>query len=1217
MERTVNSFPIQRLPLSKKTEEWRKDCVDYIIGISGIASSESIPDEEEMQSYYDLYNSIYNEKDLKYVTNPFNQDDGFPAMAQDYNIIRPKVDLLLGEETKRPFNFRVCRTSDIASSEVQDKAKQMLLNYMQAAMLAKLSPEDQARFQEGLQTGEIQTPEQIQKYLTKDYKDAAETTAYQSLLFLLKKENISHEFMKGFKDALVAGLEEYYIGIRNGEPVIKRINPKDFKYPAEEGIEFIHDASWCCYRSLMSWSQIYDQFYDKLDEKQLNELLEIVDQKPTSGFGPDKSPVDDFVHYNLKSYNKLPDHNPYGDPDNIVVYHVCWKSLKKIGFVTIIDPETGMPDEIQVDEYYKPTGEEINVEWKWIIEAWEGYRAGDDLYFGMQPLEYQFRRGDNLNSAKLPYTGAAYSNTNTKAKSLVAIMKPLQYMYIILWYRLEMAIARDKGKIPVIDVTQIPKSMGIDVDKWMHYLGALGVAFVNPYEEGWCFAKGTKVLMSDGKLNNIEDLHLYDKVMSPTGKPTVVTNLFRGTSEMYRITPSIGSDEQIVTADHLVRYVYRTNNGKEEVRLDKAKDLILKFKQNPYYSQRCFLERASNIDSWDSNQILDPYILGLWLGDGTTGQPEFESMDPEIIDYLYNYADSHDLKVRCRFNRTSKSNSYYLSSICNDTHGKNNKNPLIEQLKSLGIYNHKDIPDEYIYTSRENRLRLLAGLIDTDGSVSIDRGNHKGFIEFTQCEKNKNIVDKFVFIARSLGFRLSVKKIESKLTKIHKNKHYTITQPVYRVRIFDGEYEIPCLVSRKKYIFKNRRCVNKNYTHFTIAYEGIQDYYGIAVNNESHEFLLGDFTIVHNCIPGREGGKPSPYNQWTSIDASMSNTINTYIQLLAKIEEMVSELSGVTKQRQGSISSNELVGNVERSVVQSAHITEPWFWLHNQIKTHVLSMLLDSAKFAWKDDKKYLNYIFDEGTRTFLQMDDNWSYEDFDIFVTDSTKESQAIEQLKSLVQPAMQNGASLLDAAEIFTSDNLSVIKSKLQDIENNRLEQQQAMQEQENQQQQQLVEMQNQVKEEELMLKEAELDLTKYKIDQDNATKITVAQLNAYRGSENMDQDMNGIPDPIEIGNQEIARQKAVSDAMSKQMDLANKARAEENKKELEKRKIAAQEKADKLKATIEKEKIALENRKLQEAKRLQKMKDDAAYKREQLKAKTALKNKTNAEAARSKKK
>lgn len=107
-------------------------------------------------------------------------------------------------------------------------------------------------------------------------------------------------------------------------------------------------------------------------------------------------------------------------------------------------------------------------------------------------------------------------------------------------------------------------------------------------------------------------------------------------------------------------------------------------------------------------------------------------------------------------------------------------------------------------------------------------------------------------------------------------------------------------------------------------------------------------------------------------------------------------------------------------------------------------------------------------------------------------------------------------------------------------------------------------------------------------------------------MDQDMNGIPDPIEIGNQEIARQKAVSDAVSKQMDLANKARAEENKKELEKRKIEQAEKAEKLKATIERERLALEKRKLDEAKKLQAQKDKAAMDREKLKAKTALKNK-----------
>lgn len=852
-------MPIQKLPLSKKTEEWRKDCVDYFIGISDIASSDNLPDRDELQSYYDLYNGIYNEKDLKYVTNPFDQDDGFPATAQDYNIIRPKIDLLLGEETKRPFNYVVCRTSDIASSDVQNKAKQMLLDYMQAAMMAKLGPEEQARFQEALQSGEIQTPEEIQKYITKDYKDIAEITAYQTLKFLYKKLDMQHKFNRSYLDVLVGGSEYFYTGIRNGEPYTERVNPKEFTY-ANEDVEYIDEASWCVRRMVMSYSDIYDQFYDILDEKQLDKILELVGQVPTSGYGPDKNSVDDYNHIELKRYNSINDYVHDEGDINVIVYHVCWKSFKKIGFVTIINPETELPEEFEVDETYKVTGDELSVEWKWIVETWEGYRAGDDscdevLYFGMKPVEYQFMNGYNLNSSKLPYTGATYSNANSKSKSLVAIMKPLQYMYIILWYRLELAIARDKGKLPVIDITQIPKSMGIDVDKWMHYMSALGVIFVNPYEEGWD-------------------------------------------------------------------------------------------------------------------------------------------------------------------------------------------------------------------------------------------------------------------------------------------------------------------------------------------------------------------------IPGREGGKPSIYNQWSSVDASMANTINTYIGLLDKIEQMISELSGVSPQRQGAISSNELVGNVERSVIQSAHITEMWFWQHNQVKKRVLSMLLDIAKYTWKDTKKYLHYVLDDGTRTFLQIDDNFPYEDFDIFISDSTKDNQAIEQLKNLIQPAMQNGASLLDAAEIITEDNLTVIKNKLREIEEKRIQQAQEAQQQEAQQQQQLVQMQNEVKEQELMLKEAELDLEKYKIDQDNATKITVAQLNAYRNAENMDQDMNGIPDPIEIGKQEIERQKAVSDAASKQMDLANKARAEENKRRIEERKVEAQREADKLKASIEREKLALEKQKLNEAMKLQKQKDKAAWEREKLKARTALKNKTNAEAAKSKK-
>lgn len=825
--KNTKSFPAQKLPMSKKTQAWKEACVDYVVGagdsgFGGNGRSRS----DEMQTYYDLYNSIYNEKDLKYVTNPFKQDDGFPATAQDYNIIKPYVDQLLGEETKRPFNFHPQRTSDIAASELQEKAKEMLMDYIQATIASKLSPEQAARYEQALATGEIQTPEAIAKYLQKDYKDIAETEAYHALQFLKRKLNLTHEFYKGWKDALIGGEEIYYIGVINGDPYVERVNPMYFDYEHSLDLEFIDDAAWCRRKMIMSATEIYDRFYDKMSERQLNELLELIDQRPGAGNNPEirKTSID-YESIKLHKINSFTD-NPF-DIDHIVVYHCCWKSFKKIGFVTLLNPETGEAEEFQVDEDYKVTGTEQSVEWDWIIEVWEGYRIGDDMYIGIQPIEYQHISADNPNSQKLPYTGVVYNNTNSKPRSLVSMMKPLQYMYIVVWYRLELALSRDKGKVAVMDITQIPKSMNIDVNKWMHYLSALGVAFINPYDEGWD-------------------------------------------------------------------------------------------------------------------------------------------------------------------------------------------------------------------------------------------------------------------------------------------------------------------------------------------------------------------------IPGREGGKPSQFNQLSSWDLTMSNVIAEYIQLMQKIEDMVAKLTGITPQRQGQIAPSELVGNTNTAVSMSYHITEPWFWNHNQVKRRVLTMLLNTSKAAWKDSKRYLNYILDDATRAFVQLSDNFFYEDMDIFVDDSTKNQQYIDQLKQLLQPAMQNGASLLDIAEIITLDNMSMIKNRLEEIEQKRMEQMQQQQQAEQQAQQQMAEQQNQLKEEELMLKEAEMDLEKYKVDQDNATKITVAQLNAYRGAENMDQDMNGIPDPIEIGKQALEQQKINSDIATKQLELNNKRREIEQKREAENKKIQ-----------LEKDRMKHETE-------LQRMSDKAAMDREKLKAKTALRNK-----------
>lgn len=815
-----SAFPRQKLPLSKKGKKWQEDCVNYIIGEGNVASGgNSTSYYGELQTYYNLYNSIFDEKDFKSITNPFKVEDGFPATPHDFNIIRPKVDLLIGEETKRPLNFRVIRTSQEATSEMQEKEKQMILQYIEAAITAKMSPEEAQQFQEQLQSGEIMPPEQIAKYMDKDYKDIVENTAYHSLTYLREKLDLDNEFIKGWKDGLISGREIYYVGVLNAEPYAERVNPICFSYDKSPDLDFIEDGSWCCRKMRMPITEVYDRYYDKLEEKDLDKLEEMIGSTPGRNIG-DRSPVDMGIQ--LRIYD-----NPIfeGSGKSLVnVWHCCWKSFKKIFYVTTTD-DAGQPQINIVDETYQPVGNEVSVEPDWIIEVWEGYRAGSDLYFGIQPIEYQHVSIDNPNSQKLPYCGAIYSNTNSKPRSLVSILKPLQYMYIVLWYRLELAIARDKGKVVNMDITQIPKSMNISPAKWMHYLSSVGVNFINPYEEGWN-------------------------------------------------------------------------------------------------------------------------------------------------------------------------------------------------------------------------------------------------------------------------------------------------------------------------------------------------------------------------IPGREGGKPAQFNQITALDLTMSNVIAEYIQLMDKIEELAGTISGITQQREGAVSTSEMVGNVERSVVQSSHITEPLFWVHNQCKRRVLNMLLNTAKGAWEETgKQKLQYIFDNGERAFLDITPKFYYEDMDVFVSDTSKDLENIQKLQQLIQPAMQNGASLLEAAEILTNDNFNIIKQKLKDMQTRQEQIQQQQQEAEAQQQQQLQQMQNESKQQELMLQEAQMDLQRYQIDQDNQTKIAVAQINAYRGTEELDQDQNGIPDPVEIGKQAIEQQKINQDAYNKRYEAKQKREIEDQKIQLEK---------DKMKHETE----------------LQKAKDDAAYEREKLKARTALKNKTSGE-------
>lgn len=1165
------NFPQQKLPLKKKDEQWQHDCVNYIIGEGNVVSGGMQKTRfSELQTYYDLYNSIFDEKDFKRITNPFKVSDGFPATPQDFNIIRPKVDLLIGEETKRPFNFRVVRTSQEATSDLMDQEKEMLIQYMMSAIMGRMSPEEQQQFQQQLQSGEIMPPEEIGKYMRRDYKDVIENTAYHSLMYIREKCGIDNEFIKGWKDGLIAGQEVYYVGVQNGDPYMERVNPVYFSFDQSPDLEFIEDASWCCRKMRLPVAEVYDRYHDKLSEKDLDKLNEMLTGRPSNDLG-EKDPVDNFNHIQMHIYD-----NPVFDQKtrhNINVWHCCWKSFKKIKYVTFQDENGDAQIEI-VDEFYKPVGTEIGIDDDWIVEVWEGYRAGSDLYFGIQPVAYQHISIDQPDSQKLPYCGAIYSNTNSKPRSLVSILKPLQYMYIVLWYRLELAIARDKGKVINMDITQIPKSMNITPDRWMHYLSSVGVNFINPYE---CFDPDTEVLMYDRSVRKIKDIHIGDKVLGPDGTPRTVLDECEGVDKMYRIHSGTGCDDQIVNSRHKIYYTEYNHFKKTYTdKLATPLELMKEDLHKSYIKQNRYLKRVHPTDNnVSSNLLLDPYYLGLWLGDGFTNSPAIINEDIEVIKWLLEYAESNGMTTTILSDKNVP--VIYLKNKV-----YNHKNPIKDTLQYYGILNQKDIPDDYLHGSVEDKLQLMAGLIDTDGHFS----KRDRIYTFSQCESRKHIVDKLAFIARSLGFKCSLRMYKTAGTK-HICGNKSTCQNTYTLRIIDGLYDIPCKIARKKHHWIQKR-TKRSLTNFKVSYSHIGKYKGITTDGD-HFFVLKDFTVVHNCqwgIPGREGGKPATFNQITSLDLTMSNVIAEYIQLMDKIEQLAGTITGITEQRQGAISTSELVGNVERSVLQSSHITEPLFWVHNQCKKHVLTMLLNTAKGVWEESgKKKLQYVFDNGERAFLAITKQFYYEDMDVFVSDTSKDAENIAKLQQLIQPAMQNGASLLEAAEVLTNDNFNIIKQKLKDMQDRQDQLQQQQQEAQQQQAMQLQQMQNEAKEQELMLKEAEMDLQRYKIDADNQTKIAVAEISTYRGTEDKDINMNGIPDPMEIAKDATQQRKIDSEAYTKRYEARQK-------------------------KEIEDKKISLAKEQMKHESELQKQKDDAAMQREELKAKTALKNKVAGE-------
>ena len=782
------SMPRQKLSRAKKGKEWGKNVIDQFEGIVFSDNYNGRSSREKKQVNYDLYNGKLNESDFEYITNPYGaKKDEFPANLQHYDIISPKLNLLMGEEMKRPFNYRVKSENPEAVSKLEKEKKRLLLEMMKQIFKQEVEGAQPEQGQEP------QTPQEIEDYLRYEYNDIREKTGQETLNYLKKEQYLDDKFHRGFRDAMIAGEEVYWVGEINGEPVVRNVNPVDVTIIMSPDTEYVEDAQAIIEERWMMTGEVIDEFYKSLSPKQ-------IDQIETNNGAANDSPGGlnyNYSNFSIRNSDEYSRSNKYyrtHDTDGTIKVIRCeWKSMRKIGFLSYFDHNQEKQMEI-VDEIYKipesaqknrdgkyewedEEGLPVTMEWEWISEYWEGTKIGDDIYVDIQPKAKQRRSLDNPSICKSGYVGYIYNSRNSESVSLVDRMKPYQYFYNILMYRLELAVAKSKGKALLMDIAQIPSVEGWDVDKWMYYLDSMNIAFINSHEEG-------------------------------------------------------------------------------------------------------------------------------------------------------------------------------------------------------------------------------------------------------------------------------------------------------------------------------------------------------------------------------KRGDKSTFNQFQSIDLTLGDYIQQTVVILDKIKEEVGELSGVSKQRQGQIATSELVGNTERAVTQSSHITEFWFYYHNEVKRRVLEALIDSAKSAWKDGKK-INYIMDDMARVFFTIDgEEFDSTEYGVFVSNTSKDEQVLQSLKSLAQVALQQDkANLYDIATMMTSESIVDLKRKLQKAEDQRAKQSEIQADNQAKREQEAIKLSQE-------MEQRKEDNENARNTEDNNTKIEVALINAESKDNDRlrDYDLNdnGIRDEIDVAKLETQKEKNRNDKEIKRAQLDEVIR--KNTKDLE---------------------------------------------------------------------
>jgi len=480
------NFPRQLLSDEEKTKEWCEQNLDAMAPyIAQYNNNLYINDRFKDIRNYQAYHGHFDPKDYEHITDQYGTP--FPARMTNYNIIAPKIDLLTSEELRRPLETKVSSINKSAVNRKKDAKVGMVMEQMLGDIKKEIN--ETMGMDVTQDNVDFDIPDDIETYMRYTYKEAIEVVAESGIEYLKEKYRWKDLFKNGFRDFLVLGKVFYKIDVKNGDPHVRRVDPRNIAFDSSIESDYIDESQWVVEQRWLSINEILDEFGEELTKEDVMELENM--RQISSG--------SELAHYNT-SIEWLNYDASTGV--RIRLIHGEWKSIRAIRFKVSenkYDPDN--PFRKVVNDSYRPRKGET-IETKYVDDIWEGTKIGGRITTRCRRRPNQVRSVDDAGSTPLSYVGCTHNMSAGRITSLVDVLKHIQTLYNVVMYHIELTLSRAGGKAVVYDVSQMPSNIGMDMQTVLYHIKNDGIIPINSRDEGQDTARFNQFQQVDFTLSN-------------------------------------------------------------------------------------------------------------------------------------------------------------------------------------------------------------------------------------------------------------------------------------------------------------------------------------------------------------------------------------------------------------------------------------------------------------------------------------------------------------------------------------------------------------------------------------------------------------------------------------------------------------------------------------------------------------------------------------------